>query len=257
MEVYEKLEEHFGGLYRLHEIMAILHWDYATMMPNGGAKARAEQFAALKTMIHQKVVDPRVGQWLEAIGDGNGLDEWRRANLREIRHKWMHANCVPPELIQKRSRKGAECEMVWRTARDEDDFDRLAPHLHEVVELTREMAAIKGEALGVEPYDALIDRYDPGMTTETLDAIFDDLASFLPGFLEQVLEAQNSTPDPVVPEGPFATERQEALARRLMEAWTFDLDHGRLDTSHHPFCGGYPDDVRLTSVTGRIIFCAL
>ncbi len=32
-----------------------------------------------------------------------------------------------------------------------------------------------------------------------------------------------------------------------MKTIGFDFDHGRLDTSLHPFCGGVPDDVRITT----------
>ncbi len=247
MKAYESLEEHFAEFYRLQEIMSVLRWDYATTMPAGAAKARSEQFATLKSLIHERVVDPKVGGWLEEIGDGEGLDEWQRANAREIRHLWTHTSSVPSELVRKRSRMETRCEMVWRTAKEDDDFDRLAPHLQQLLEVTREIATIKAEALGVDPYDALLGWYDPGMTAEKVDAVFDDLAGFLPGFLEEVLDKQARLPEPANPEGPFELERQEALARRLMEAWTFDFDHGRLDTSLHPFCGGYPEDVRITT----------
>ncbi len=247
MDAYEKLEAHFEDLSRFQQIMAVLHWDYATMMPSGGAQARGEQFAALQSLIHERLTDPRVGQWLDEVGDGRELDKWQKANVGGMRHLWTHASCVPTELIQARSRKGTECEMVWRKARKADDFDLLAPHLQEVLELTREVAAVKAEAFGVEPYDALLDRYDPGMTSKRVDHVFEDLAAFLPGFLEDVLERQSKQPEPAIPQGPFSQKDQEKLARRLMEAWTFDFEHGRLDTSHHPFCGGYPGDVRLTT----------
>jgi carboxypeptidase Taq len=119
--------------------------------------------------------------------------------------------------------------------------------LEEVLGLVRRAAEAKSAALGVPPYDALLDEYDPGGSAARIDAVFDDLAAFLPGFLGEVLERQAAQPTPAAPEGPFPLPAQEALARRLMAAVGFDFAHGRLDVSLHPFCGGVPDDVRVTT----------
>lgn len=247
MEAYEKLERRFAKINRLREVLAVLGWDHATMMPTGGAEARSEQMAMLKGMTHDLLTRPQVEQWLDAVGEGETLDEWRQANVREMRRQWVHAASVPSELIEEVSRKGSECEILWRMARKDDDFDRLAPLLQEVLELSREVAAVKAEALGVGLYDALLDQYEPGGSSEKLDEVFGDLAEFLPGFLEEVLDHQARSPEPVPPTGPFPLVDQQRLAHRMMEALGFDFEHGRLDTSHHPFCGGYPEDVRLTT----------
>ena len=111
----------------------------------------------------------------------------------------------------------------------------------------RESAQAKGEALGCRPYEALVDLYEPGASAATINRLFDDLAQFLPGFIAQVVERQADQPAPLEPEGPFPIEAQEALGRRLMAVLGFDFDHGRLDVSLHPFCGGVPDDVRITT----------
>ncbi len=247
MEAYKKLEAHFADISRFGEVRAVMHWDMATNMPSGGAKARGEQLAMLKGIHHEMVTDPRVGQWLEEVGDGEGLSDWQQANVAEMRRDWLHQNCVPADLIKELSRKGSECEMVWRTARKDDDFARLAPYLQEVLKLTREVAAIKAEAFGVPLYDALLDQYEPGISSAEIDVIFDDLAAFLPPFLEEVLAYQATQPEPRRPTGHFQEATQKKLAQELMRRLGFDFDQGRLDTSHHPFCGGYPTDVRLTT----------
>jgi carboxypeptidase Taq len=136
--------------------------------------------------------------------------------------------------------------MAWRAAREADDFAALAPHLEEVVGLVREVAAAKAEAFGTTPYDALLDAYEPGLRAATIDPLFDQLEGFLPSFLAQTLARQAEAP-PVVPEGPFPVEAQRALGRELMTRLGFDFEHGRLDESHHPFTGGVPDDVRITT----------
>lgn len=101
--------------------------------------------------------------------------------------------------------------------------------------------------LGGTPYEALLDGYEPGLREDRIAALFDDLLSFLPGLLDAALARQAARDAGVRPPGPFPADRQEALARRLMAALGFDFSRGRLDASLHPFCGGGPGDVRVTT----------
>lgn len=244
---YKKLEEHVGRLGRVEEAIAILHWDAATMMPEGGAAGRSEQIATLRGISHAMETEAWIGDAIAQAREDETLDAWQRVNLQEIERQWVHATAVPAKLVEASSRKGSACEMVWRVARPDNDFARLAPHLQEVLDLTREIAQIKGEALGCSPYDALLDQYEPGGSSARIDVIFDDLAEFLPGFLEKVLERQAGLPPALALEGPFGLEEQRGLVEKLMGTLGFDFNHGRLDTSLHPFCGGVQDDVRITT----------
>src|SRR5690606_22304977 len=106
--------------------------------------------------------------------------------------------------------------------------------------------AIRAAASGLSPYDALMDLYDPGNRTETLDQVFGDLKKFLPDFIRAVVERQKKEKT-VELKGPFPIESQRKLGLEMMERIGFDFKHGRLDVSHHPFCGGVPRDVRLTT----------
>lgn len=247
MRAYQRLETHFRKRSLIGGAAEMLQWDRATMMPEGGADVRAEQLANLHLLAHELLTAPQVKSWLEEAQGDDSLDDWQKANLREMRRDWIHAIAVPPELVEKLTLKRAECEMVWRQARKDNNFPRLAPHLAEVVALTREVAQRKAEALGCSPYDALLDQYEPGGQSAQIDRLFDDLAAFLPPFLERVLARQALLPAPKRPKGPFPVTLQQQLGVQFMEVLGFDFEHGRLDTSAHPFCGGVPDDVRLTT----------
>ena len=113
--------------------------------------------------------------------------------------------------------------------------------------LEREVAAVKAEHLGTSPYEALLDEYEPGGSVAVIDRLFDEIAGFLPELLEAALARQAALPTPAAPTGPFPVEAQRRAAVRLMERIGFDFAHGRLDVSAHPFCGGTPDDVRITT----------
>ena len=247
MSAYLEREGRFRRMGLIGDANAMLGWDRAAVMPEGGNGSRSEVVAALSVLRHEMLTDGRVGDLIDEAGGDNRLDDWQRANLAEMRRWRLHATAVPSDLVSALSKARAESEMVWRKARPASDLAMLMPHLKKVLELTREKAKAKSGALGVPPYEALMDEYEPGGRTERIDAIFDDYAAFLPDFLDRVLTRQSSLPAPVRPQGPFPIERQKALGERLMKVIGFDFAHGRLDVSAHPFCGGVPDDVRITT----------
>jgi carboxypeptidase Taq len=242
---YRTLEERFKRLSDIGGALAVLEWDHQVMMPRGGNETRAEQVATLRQMAHELLTDERTAELLgEAEGQAAQLDAWQRANLREMRRGHARAIALDSELVAALARATARAEMTWRGARANADFAALAPALAEVVRLTREEAAAKAHALDLAPYDALLDGYEPGLRAAQIDALLDPLAAFLPDFLEQVL-ARQKPPLPVA--GPFDLAAQMALGRSLMAQMGFDFERGRLDESAHPFCGGVPDDIRLTA----------
>jgi carboxypeptidase Taq len=248
MTAYHELETRFRRIGTVQQATSVLHWDTAAMMPEGGAAARADQLATLRLIAHQQLTAPDIdGLLSEAEAAGNTLDQWQRANLREMRRRWLHAAAVPGALIEAESRACSESEAAWRRARAEDDFAAALPGLEQVLRLEREVAAIKADRLGTDPYEALLDQYEPGGSVATIDRLFDELADFLPDLRDAALTRQAFLPGPPAPVGPFPVERQRRLATRLMERIGFDFAHGRLDTSAHPFCGGTPDDVRITT----------
>jgi len=243
---YARLEDRFRRLLVLGEAAGVLHWDMAAMMPSGGAQARAEQLAVLAAARHALLADPETADLLEAAAAAE-LDDWQRANVGEMGRLWRHATALDDDLVEALSRAESACETAWRAARPAGHFAAVLPHLEKLLGLVRETAAAKGEALGLDAYDALLDAYEPDGRQADIDPLFDDLEAFGPEFLGRVLESQARRPAAVLPPGPFPVAGQRALARDLMAALGFDFDHGRLDESPHPFCGGVPDDVRVTT----------
>ena len=218
------------------------------MMPVAAGPARAEAMASLQVVLHGYRTDPRLGDWLSRAEDDRGnLDPFQQANLREMRREVTRARGVPPSLVAREAEVCMRCEQAWRTLRAENNWDAFAPLLAEVLTIKREVAQALGQALDMSPYDALMDAFEPGVRAERVDTIFADLRGFLPGFIDEVAALQAGQPAPVEPPGPFAVEAQRRLGAELMSAVGFDMDHGRLDVSHHPFCGGVPTDVRITT----------
>ena len=234
---YAALEARFRRLGALGEAQAVLHWDMATQMPEGGAEARAEQLATLKLIRHDILGDPTLPELFAGADAQNDLDGWQRANLAEMRRSWLHATALPADLVEASSKaRSRPARWCGAQARPANDFARVLPALQKVLDLTREVAAVKAEKLGVSPYDALLDQYEPGGSSAAIDRIFTPFAaaSARPD-RRCARRASASVRKPLVPPGPFPIAQQRAAGVKLMEAIGFDFDHGRLDVSLHPF----------------------
>ncbi len=243
---YQVLEQRFARMGALTEAAGMLHWDMAAVMPEGGHESRAEQLATLNVISHEMLTARETGDLLATAQDV-GLDDWQKANLREMKRLYTHATALTPDFVEASTKARAACEKTWREARPKGDFKLVLPKLQTVLDLARESAVAKGSKLGLSPYDALMDEFEPGARAAEITPIFDSYAAFLPEFLGRVLEHQKRRPAIIEPKGPFSIETQKKLGEKLMAVIGFDFSHGRLDTSLHPFCGGTPDDVRITT----------
>ncbi len=241
---YAALEERLGRLGHLEGALAILNWDTAVCMPEGASAARGEQLATLKRLAHELLTADETGELLAGAEAESDLDPWQRANVREAQRRFRRARALEPALVEALARATNACEMTWREARRRSDFAMLRASLEEVVRLVREAARVTGAALGLAPYDALLDEHQPDLRDALVVPLLDRLAAALPPILEAAIEANRPF---LSPRGPFPIDRQKKLAERLMSRLGFDFRMGRLDASAHPFCGGIPVDIRITS----------
>lgn len=242
---YQQLTRTFTRLSRFSHLSAMAGWDMFTMMPPGGSQARGEALAELSVLQHQILTDKNVAVWLEGAAQEN-LNDIEQANLREMTRHYQQAALLPEALVEAKSLAGSKCEHAWRSQRPANDWAGFSANLKEVVKLSREEARLRADARGCSPYDALLDIYEPDMTSARLDELFGDLKSWLPDLLNQVVEKQAQQPL-IAPQGPFPVDLQREIGVETMARLGFDFNGGRLDVSAHPFCGGVPDDVRITT----------
>ena len=244
---YQQLEQEFRRLHAFRGALSLLRWDAAVMMPRGSADVRGEQLAALETEYHALLTAPRVTRLLDrAQANSQGLEDWQLANLREMRRQRDHAIATPTALISRLARATSRAEVQWMEARQKSDFSVFAPHLEEVVALVRDKAALLGQALNLQPYDALVDEFTSGITTQDIDTLFKALSRKLPTLINETIELQAKTP-PLPLTGKFTASKQRQLAVDVMKALGFPFDRGRLDESEHPFTEGVPGDIRVTT----------
>jgi len=245
MTAYARLTSRFARIATIGEAASVLGWDASAMMPPGGGAARGDQLAVLAGLAHGLLTAPEVADDL-ALADAR-TDEWDAANLGLMRHAHVRATAVPEDLVEAQARANSACEKVWREARRNSDFAAVAPYLAEVVSLTRQAADAIAPALGLSPYDALMDGYQRGIGAADVAPVFARYEAFLRDALPRAEERQAQQPPPVELQGVFPADRQEGLCRHLSARAGLEFDHARLDRSTHPFCGGTPTDVRITT----------
>ncbi len=242
---YQDLCRRHQRLHRLNHLQAIAGWDQSANMPPKSNEARSLALAEMGGLLHELATDPQLAGLLDAA-EVEPLGEEERANLREMRRAWREANALPQILVEAKSLANSRCEHAWRSQRPANDWPGHLEQLREVVRLAREEAALLSEGAGLSRYDALLDRYEPGMRSSEVDRVFGELRQWLPGLI-RVVQDKQANETVIEPIGPFPQAAQRALGLAAMRLLGFDFEAGRLDESAHPFCGGVPEDVRMTT----------
>ena len=243
---YDALVAHHQHLHHLEHVQAILTWDRLTHMPPGSAAARAKAQAAFAVVMKAAQDNSYVAAWLSSavseplVGDAAlNLARMERANALE--------RALPPALVERRELATGAAMQAWGRARQDNDWAAFAPTWSEVVHATMDVAERTGQALGLSRMDALLERHEPGLRLARLQPLFDNVMRWLPPLLKRTVAQQQRAAAPVEPSGPFPVPAQRALCEQLMRRLGFDFEAGRLDIAVHPFTGGVPEDVRLTT----------
>ncbi|GIX06951.1 MAG: carboxypeptidase M32 [Candidatus Poribacteria bacterium] len=244
MTAYEQLLALVRPIYVLGSIGRVLRWDAETMMPHAAIAYRAEQLSELHRLVHERFTDPHLGALLQAAEE-EPLDPIARANVRELKRDYEQARKLPSEFVAEMARLTALAKKAWAQAKRENDFQQFAPFLKQILDRIRE----KAEYLGYEknPYDALLDQYEPGATVESVGAMFRPLQEALSEVLFTVERSSRRGGRDRL-RVPVPEERQREFGAAVAAEIGFCFDAGRLDVSEHPFCTGFhPRDVRLTT----------
>jgi len=247
-QLYEQLCEHARETARWGAIAHLLQWDERTMMPSADAENRAEELTLLSAHIHARKTDPRLGELIERLEDSplaaDPLSD-TGVTIRRQRRDRDRAMKLPAGLVEELSRTSVLGQQCWQQAREDDDFAAFQPVLEKTLRLKREEA----EALGYEdqPYDALLDEFEPdAKTTEVAGVLRELRRELIP--LVSALAASDRRPPSEILSRHYPRAAQEAFGREVAAAIGFDFQRGRLDVTAHPFCSGVgPNDCRITT----------
>ncbi len=215
-------------------------------MPDGAAEGRAEQMATIDTLVHRMITSDESGQLVAQLqAEEAGLEDWQKAALREFNRSRDMSVKLPDEFVGEMSRTASRAQQAWKKARAAADFSLFRDDLARIVDMSQRHA----EYLGYEenPYDALLDLFEPGMFASQLRPVFARLKEGTGRLLQKIADSGTNISDDVL-FTEFDKDKQLAFSRDIVEAIGFDFNNGRVDLSAHPFCTSFGiGDVRLTT----------
>ena len=231
----------------LKGIDSILNWDQETYMPPGAGSARAQQLKLLAGLYHEAKTSAEFKRALSHLVDlktgkvlVNSLTDEEKGSLREWRRDYLLESKLPATFVEEFSQLTSTAIEVWKIARQENSFQKFAPYLDKIVQMSRKRA----EFLGYQdhPYDALLDLYEPSLTTKVVQKVFDDvqksIVPLLKGYKQKKVPFKKK----------MSIDKQLSLSHELLEKVGYDFNHGRLDLSIHPFSSSpHPTDNRITT----------
>jgi carboxypeptidase Taq len=240
-DLEQSLRAQISELRHLDQTIALLGWDEETVLPPAGREERGEQLATLEGIRHTLLASDRLGDLVEEVAvqsEGNERLSRELALLRRLRRQ---ALALPQDLVRQFANARSHALGAWEEARAKDSYALFAPSFERLLALVRERA--KSLAGAGEPYDALLDEHEPGMSRSRLDPMLDQVRNAL----LPLVRGANPPSDGLLRGRKFAEADQWELCRQLLATMGFAFERGRLDRSTHPFSllAGV-NDVRLT-----------
>ncbi len=243
---YEKLAERAREIALLDNTSNVLQWDQETYLPKHAADYRGQQLAWLTGHSHRLFIAPEVGDWLnEAADHGYESSSIELANITRWQRRHERATRVPVAFVETLEREKSRGHVTWVEARQKNDFSIFQPSLTRLLAHSRTLADYWGYPAGGEPYDALLETYEPGITTAQLTSLFAELR---PPLIALLNERRNQRRPLQRLDGTFPAADQAAFAKDVAEAVGYDFHAGRIDVTAHPFClTAGPRDIRITT----------
>jgi carboxypeptidase Taq len=251
---YKNLMDKAKDLAIFQSTEAIVSWDMETKMPPKGIKLRSQQLALLSRIEHKISTEPETGALLEEIVQHpkyERLDNVQKRNVHLIKKQYDEQTKLPEKLVEEIAKQEAITVDIWKKAKAAKNFSMFKPELEKLVELKKNSAEILMEVKGTAtPYDALIDIFEPKMTTKAITKVFDELRAGLVSLLRKCENARKQ-PNTNVLKRKVPIDIQCKISRALAEFVEYDVESkeagGRIDETEHPFTTGYYDDVRITT----------
>ncbi len=246
-EAYDKLIEEMRDTFILENVENMIEWDFETYMPTGGGKQRSKEFALLAGLVHDLYTSPTVGKLIKGLKSNpeyQALSFIEKRNVHLIEREYNNRTRLPKDLVEKIAEQSAISIQAWKKAKEKKDYSIFKPELDKTLALSKEKAHYL--APEKDPFDALLDEFEPSFTSEMIDKLFTELRE---GLIPIIKKCQSSSkqPDMSLINRNCSIDIQRKISEDVSRLVLYDLDRGRIDETEHPFTNGYYDDVRITT----------
>jgi len=238
----DKLREYFKNYYVLNDVSGVLFWDNATNLPKKSIDSRSEQMSVLSKFTDKIFRSEDLKEEIEKAENTKLSNEDSKC-LELMKNIILKENATDPDLKSLLIKKKLTCEHLWREARSKNDSTIIEKDFNELLELVHEESSQLSQATGLSPYDSLISKYDIDYDSTKIDEVFSVIEKeIIPKYLEI-----KKISSPYVYKSNISDSKLLDCVKKKLEQLKFDFNRGRIDQSHHPFCGGATNDVRITT----------
>jgi len=247
MDNFDLLAARLADAHQLNVAYWLAEWDQNVNMPPEGAAARAAHLGTLRRLRHDLLTRDETRTWIERAAAETAelpTDSFAASLVRIARRDSDAAVRIPSAFVGAMTQTLVLARDVWERAKAADNFAQFRPALEGVLDIKRQEA----DYIGYEsnPFDALMGKWEPGLTAAHVGAIFDAQRPVLTALIAALAERPPIADAALHQSFPMELQRQFALF--VSERMGFDYRRGRLDISAHPFALQIArDDVRLTT----------
>ncbi len=232
--VIKELIEKTRVIWALGHATSLMSWDTETYMPPEGSIERGIAMGELSVLRQKIILSPEIVGLVEKAEKQEDLNDYEKGVVRVLRRAIRIAKALPPKLVYELSKISEEARVVWREAREKDDYSLFKPYLGKIVKLSREAA----EYLGYEehPYDALLDLYEEGLRTRDVDNLFSVLEPGIKSVFDKVYGEKLFPSEHELEKARYDKEAMEKVNLEILRILGFPLgSRSRIDVSAHPF----------------------
>ena len=237
-----KLKEYFKSYYVLNDVSGLLFWDNATNLPKKSIESRSEQMSILSNFTDRIFRSEDIQEEIQKA-ENTKLSEADRMSFKLMKSIIVKENAIDPDLKSLLIKKKLTCEHLWREARSKNDSSVIEKDFNDLLDLVHEEASQLAKATNLSPYDSLISKYDMDYDSSKIDQVFLVIErEIIPKYLDI-----KKIKSPHVYKSNISDSEILKMIKVKLKQLNFDFDRGRIDQSHHPFCGGATNDVRITT----------
>ena len=246
-ELEKKLKDFLELKKQYDHVTTLLYWDMETGTPKLGQQAHVDALTYFSTRSFEMGTSDELEQMLQALSEPKeyeALDDTMKFIVTRMKRDMDKDKRIPKDLFEAFVRAQAEAGNAWRDAKNASDFSMFAPHLEKMIKMRKEITGYTDP--GKEIYDALLDNYEEGMDTETIDRLFGDLKKELIPLVKQILAAKQ--PDDSKFKGHYDVDAQKKVQNLLLDYIGFSKDAGSVGETEHPFTLNFNSkDVRVSN----------
>ena len=244
-QALEALSKYQATMAAYEHALGVLFHDGSTVAPKESWTGRGQTMGVMSGIIYELETKPENGELIAFLEQhADELTPVQRRQVEVMRKSYDQMHKIPAQEYVEYSVLLSDAQNVWEDAKRGNDFASFAPYLEKIVDFNRKFAGYYNPDMA--PYDALLNEYEEGMNTETLDAFFAQLRSAIVPLLEKVMKAPQI--DDSFLNQSCDIETQRKLSDYLMEVMGLDRNFCGIAESEHPYTTNFNNkDVRITT----------